>query len=59
MILVRIMASIVHCLERKFFVKVFCEVLTISNLGIPLYLYMFEKSHEQILVSKFMYLLNT
>jgi hypothetical protein len=40
-----------------FSVKVFCEVLKISNLGLSLY--MFETSHERILASKFVYLLNT
>jgi len=45
MILIRIMASIVHFLERKVFVKIFCEVLTISSFGIPLYI--FETSQEK------------
>jgi len=45
MILIRIAASIVHTvLERKVFLKVICEVSTISNFGIPLC--KFEKSHK-------------
>jgi hypothetical protein len=57
MILIRIAVSIVRTvLERKVFLKVFCEVSTISNLGIPLC--KFEKSHEKTPASKFVFILN-